>query len=336
MPAKPTYDAKLLAERIKEDDDPVIVFYGGEPLVNIPFVMQVMDLIPDATFVLQSNCTLLHKLSTPYLLRFQCILVSIDGRPETVATYRGPTVYQSIIDNLEDTRQRGYTGHMIARMACSMNTDIYEDVTFLLEHPLKFDSIYWQLDAEWDYPMNIRWGDFEGYLRDSYKPGIAKLMQDLMRDARIGKFRQISPFAQIFETHLKNVPCDLRCGAGHRAVSIATDGKMLACPVAATEKWNHIGNLDVDKPKDVMKIQQISGPCEGCDIRYACGGRCLYANKTMHWKEQGYQIVCGTVRQLVDLVKENLDEMKQLIADGVIDFSNFEFPNERYSIETIP
>ena len=45
-------------------------------------------------------------------------------------------------------------------MACSMDTDIYEDVMHLLRHPIGFDSIYWQLDACWDYPMNVRWGDF--------------------------------------------------------------------------------------------------------------------------------------------------------------------------------
>lgn len=103
-------------------------------------------------------------LPTPYLLRLACILVSIDGRPETVAAYRGPAVYKRVFKNLADARERGFTGHVIARMACSMKTDIYEDVMHLLRHEIKFDSIYWQLDAEWDFPMNVRWGDFVGYL----------------------------------------------------------------------------------------------------------------------------------------------------------------------------
>lgn len=67
MPAKPTYEFEKLAEFIAGDDDPVFVFYGGEPLLNRPYVCRVMDRFPDATFVLQSNCTLLYDLPTPTL-----------------------------------------------------------------------------------------------------------------------------------------------------------------------------------------------------------------------------------------------------------------------------
>ena len=38
MPEKVTYDPKILVEKIKKDKDPVIVFYGGEPLMQIPYV----------------------------------------------------------------------------------------------------------------------------------------------------------------------------------------------------------------------------------------------------------------------------------------------------------
>lgn len=49
MPAKPTYEFEKLAEFIAGDDDPVFVFYGGEPLLNRPYVCRVMDRFPDAT-----------------------------------------------------------------------------------------------------------------------------------------------------------------------------------------------------------------------------------------------------------------------------------------------
>jgi MoaA/NifB/PqqE/SkfB family radical SAM enzyme len=110
-------------------------------------------------------------------LRFSAILASLDGRPETVSRYRGPTIYNKVVKNLKDAKQRGFAGHMIARMACSMGTDIFEDVNHLLNHELNFDSVYWQLDSQWDFPMNIRWGDFEKYLDESYKPGIDKLFK---------------------------------------------------------------------------------------------------------------------------------------------------------------
>ena len=68
--------------------------------------------------------------------------------------------------NIEDCRNRGFNGHILARMACSMKTSIFEDVQYLMNCDLKFDAVYWQLDTQWDFPMNVRWGDFEGFLRD--------------------------------------------------------------------------------------------------------------------------------------------------------------------------
>lgn len=260
-----------------------------------------MDGIPKGTFVLQSNCTLLHMLPTPYLLKFKCILVSIDGRPETVAAYRGPTIFKKIHKNILDARARGFTGHIIARMACSMKTSIYEDVHYLIsECDLNFDAVYWQLDAEWDFPMNVRWGDFEGFLENSYEPGIEKLFSWFTENLRQGKFININPFVQPLQSMILNKPTNLRCGADWNAISITTDGRYLCCPVASSEEWNNVGTLDND-PKESLNLVTIGGPCDSCDIKKWCGGRCLYANQTMLWKEEGYKIVCGTVKHLIGL-----------------------------------
>ena len=64
-------------------------------------------------------------LPTEYLLKFTAILVSIDGRKETVDGYRGKGIYDRVVKNVADARTRGFKGHVIARMACSMKTDIY-------------------------------------------------------------------------------------------------------------------------------------------------------------------------------------------------------------------
>ncbi|CAL6079118.1 AstB/chuR-related_protein [Hexamita inflata] len=341
MPEKPQYDAVELVKQIEKDEDPVIVFYGGEPLLSIPFVSQVMDLIPRATFVLQSNCTLLHLLPTPYLLKFSAILVSIDGRPQTVGEYRGPTIYNKIVRNVKDAKQRGFTGHVIARMACSLKTDIYEDVKHLLSHELKFDSVYWQLDAQWDYPMNIRWGDFEYYLATSYIPGIQRLFAEfkeslLNANGDFTKMLSISPFVQILQSMVLNKHTGLRCSAGTKAVSITTDGRYLCCPVASDEDWNNIGTLK-DEPKSVMDKVVIGGICDTCEDKKWCGGRCLYANHTMHWKEEGYKIICETVKTIIRMCEDILPDVKGLLADGKMNLDWFDkVPNERYSIETIP
>ena len=111
---------------------------------------------------------------------------------------------------------------------------------------------------------------------------------------------------------LEDIPTKLRCSAGHNAVSITTDGRYLACPVASSDKWNNIGTLD-DDPKDCMHKVVIDGPCLTCEDHKWCGGRCLYANKTMNWKLEGYKIVCGTVKQILRLCEGFLDELKEML-----------------------
>lgn len=56
----------------------------------------------------------------------------------------------------------------------------------------------------------------------------------------------------------------------------------------------------------------------------------------MNWKLEGYKIVCGTVKQILRLCEGFLDELRDLIAKGDVKMEWFKFPNERYSLETIP
>ena len=77
---------------------------------------------------------------------------------------------------------------------------------------------------------------------------------------------------------MTNGKSNLRCSSGWNAVSVTTDGRYLCCPVANSDKWNHIGTLKDNNPLDVMGIKVIGGLCNKCDIKDICGGRCLYAN----------------------------------------------------------
>jgi len=52
---------------IEGDEEPIIAFYGGEPLLNASFMEEVMDEVDWARFVVQTNATLqkLCQLSLP-------------------------------------------------------------------------------------------------------------------------------------------------------------------------------------------------------------------------------------------------------------------------------
>lgn len=85
-------------------------------------------------------------------------------------------------------------------------------------------------------------------------PGVDKLFKEWREGLEHGDVKVIVPFNTITEAYLDCNVIDgadpsvprrgyLRCSAGHKAVSITTDGRVLACPVASGECWNNLGKL---------------------------------------------------------------------------------------------
>jgi|EP00769_Ergobibamus_cyprinoides_P003449 putative peptide-modifying radical SAM enzyme len=366
MPVNPTYSLDDIAKFFDKDETPIsIVFYGGEPLLNLKFIMSFMDRFPSFTYILQSNTTLLYRLPTEYLTRFACLLVSIDGRQHVFDSYRSDGIYDKVLENVADARDRGYTGHIVARMACSLQTDIYEDVTHLTYGRLlkdrqetrpTFDACYWQLDAQWDAPMDARWGakegGFRGWLKSSYIPGIQRLAADWLAHvsgtaeagAQPGEDRteafvpNIVPFSAIMRTTLEgSKPAKLRCGCGHAAFTVTTDGRLLTCPVASGEEWNNMGHIESTTPCQLVNRNvRPDRQCDDCEDRDMCGGRCLYANRTQWWGEEGFGLVCDSVRAVLGCVKEAEPSVRAVLAEGLLPREAFDFPAEAYSLEIIP
>ena len=108
-PREIKYSIADLKSFLSSDSDPVIEFYGGEPLLRIETMKQVMDEIP-GRFVLQTNGLFLHKIEPQYLGKFHTILVSIDGTREVTDRERGNGVYERVMDNVKLIRQNGFRG----------------------------------------------------------------------------------------------------------------------------------------------------------------------------------------------------------------------------------
>ncbi|MFP3160530.1 MAG: putative peptide-modifying radical SAM/SPASM domain-containing protein, partial [Vulcanisaeta sp.] len=87
------YDLGLLKRLIEADDEAVVIFYGGEPLLNPGFIMRVMDNVRARRFGVQTNGTLVNLLPRDYWRRMDVVLLSIDGREEVTDKNRGVGVY---------------------------------------------------------------------------------------------------------------------------------------------------------------------------------------------------------------------------------------------------
>ncbi len=327
LPRRADYDVRYLDRFCRKDPDCVITFYGGEPLLNGDFVRQVMDGVKAKHFMVQTNGQLLDKLGSEYVNRFHTILVSIDGEEALTDHYRGKGTFRKVINNLNLIRRNGFAGELIARVTVMEQTDIFKQIRWLLDNgEFSFSSVHWQLNAGfWGNDYSRR--DFKRWSEESYIPGVDKLASfwvDQM--AKSGRVLRLYPLLGIAHSLLRCEESSLmRCGGGWINYAVQTDGYIIPCPTMWGMKKYYLGHIAESHPLKLGKVFVNDPPCEGCDLLGICGGRCLYANVTKRWSSEAYSCVCNTVRSLSKSVEAQLPRIRELIKEGKIGLSDFDY-----------
>ena len=319
MPDDISYDFDLLQKHVEKDDDAIVAFYGGEPLLRPQVVKFFLQRLPAKRFVINTNGYFIESISD-VLSSFDTILLSIDGRKKITDNYREHGCYDQVLHARDLINESGFQGELIARMAVSKNTDIFEDVTHLLR---LFPLVHWQLDVVW----SALWGlaDFKRWAEQSYKPGLKRLIDDWINGIKKDDILGIIPFLGImtrlfYPKEFFGLPCQ----AGDNAIAITTDGKILACPIAPDFEWNNLGSLS----KGFKQIH-VDDPCPSCDVYSVCGGRCLFANKQRLWGKEGFDAVCDVTKFLIhelEKYKDSLEPFKE----------NIKYPPFNNTTEIIP
>eukprot|EP00033_Pygsuia_biforma_P000242 GCRY01000302.1.p1 GENE.GCRY01000302.1~~GCRY01000302.1.p1 ORF type:complete len:398 (-),score=105.49 GCRY01000302.1:61-1185(-) len=340
-PKELTFSPKLY-KVLGKDPEPVICFYGGEPLLQMRLFKTIMTDIPHAKYCLQTNAKILDKLPTDVLTKFETVLVSIDGDEEATARNRGAEAYDNVVSNSRDARERGFEGDLVARMAVSDGSNIYDDVMHLINLDMEeegkplFDHVHWQLDVLWDSPKFARWEDFLGWRENNYNPGITRLADEFVRELQNGRVLGIAPFLALLNSYMKGEKVKrIRCGSGATSFNISTGGDITACPIAP--EFDSLATISEDfDPLSVKDSVLIGGPCLDCEVLEECGGRCLYGNKTSWWGEDGFAEVCVTVKHLLAEMKRILPAVESAVANGLVPMAAFEYPPFNNSVEIIP
>ena len=336
LPSSIAYSAETLRKFLQRDPEPAIVFYGGEPLLRMDKLREIMNQLTTCRFVIQTNGLLLSKLEPEYVNKFDAILVSVDGDEALTDYYRGKGIYLSLAENVLAIRENGFKGEIVARMTVAEETEIDRQVLALIQSSeLPVSSVHWQLDALFwqnDFPKRR----FAEWVNGSYNPRLRKLVRAWVEHMEEnGQVLRLYPFVGVMQSLLTSESSRLRCGAGWIMFNIQTDGNITPCPVMAGMKDFYLGNIRETSPESLRDAVFVSKPCTGCEIYQICGGRCLYANATKLWGDEGFNQVCGTVMNMVDSLHEALPQVRALIAKGRIRLEHFEYP--RYnSCEIIP
>lgn len=360
-------DPGKLKAFLQKDKNPVLIFYGGEPLLQIEKIKEIVDTLKDtnAKFRMQTNAKLLHLLPAKYLNKIDKILVSLDGTKERTDFNRGKGTYDLVMKNLESAKKAGYNGELIARMTISQFPDLYEQVQSLIKSG--FTSIHWQLDAgffKFDYiennlkpkyldsgscntatcflypknPTNNQEDFFDDKKKfskfvEEYNKSVSKLIEFWLADMKTSRrVLKIYPFVAIIDSLLKSEKTRLRCGAGHEGYAITTDGKIVACPIMNNIVDFEAGDLDTQPSK--LKKFDIS-ECSQCDSVDLCGGRCLYWRKAKLWPQEGDDLICRTIKFYINKLKEKMPEINELIKKGIIKKEDFEY-EKYFGPEIIP
>ena len=333
LPSEISYETWKLERFCRRDPDCGLIFYGGEPLLRIGKIIEIMERIPAKRFILQTNALKLHDLPPKYVKMLNGIQISIDGDKPLTDANRGKGVYDSCISNASIARERGFSGELIARMTVTEDTDIYKQVMHLLTlgRSQLFDAVHWQLDSMFAPDYEKR--QFAKWVKESYNPGVTRLAEKWIDGLKKCRVMRIYPFLGIMQSLLNHKEAKLRCGAGYAHYAIQTDGNIVPCPVMTGMKRFYAGNLSTD-PK-LLKQFNVKEPCIKCDIKSICGGRCLYANVHDFWGEKGYTEVCYTVNHLVNTLKKIEPDVRYLIEKNKITLKDLEYTKYN-SCEIIP
>ncbi len=335
-PKEIQYSVPDLVNFISKDADPIIEFYGGEPLLRIETMEKIMDTIP-GRFVVQTNGLLLDKVKPEYLEKFHSILVSIDGKKEATDGNRGSGVYERIIRNSNLIRKQGFCGDLVARMTVPLGSDIHENVRHLARLQ-EFDHIHWQLGFEmfWESGEDGDNGPEEWV--NSYNAGISSLISWWVKEMKqTGKVPGIVPFIGIVNSLLSDAKSRLRCGSGIDFFTIMPDGRISACPVSIDFDFSIIGSIFNDVPVSLCNKVLVGEPCISCGVFHICGGRCLFVNRAQDMlRKNGYELICSTVKQLVRELEAALPDIRELIERDVVERMDFDYPGFNNGCEIIP
>jgi putative peptide-modifying radical SAM enzyme len=333
----PSYSNETLKDFLNKAPNVTLQFYGGEPMLNVPLMKYILDNVNYEYTVLQTNGYNVDKLEKEYLDKLMVVSFSIDGRKESTDKWRGKGAYDLVINQANKLREKGYKGKINARMTISYGLDIEKEVKHLLfDANFKFDTVHWQLNAlfnESEWKNNKE--EIKQWFEKSYNPGILNLIDMWAKEIEENNnILPLVPFKGIMYSFIANQPVNnLRCGAGHAFWAISTGGDIFPCPIMRDDKKFSLGNIKDIQPENIKPKCMLTNKCTDCYIFPLCGGRCLNANLRNEWDDEGFELVCKSIHNLIFGLGNYVNMIKEKIKQGKLEAEDFA---THYDYEVIP
>ncbi|MGQ9779721.1 MAG: thioether cross-link-forming SCIFF peptide maturase [Bacillota bacterium] len=289
-------------------------FFGGEPLLNMDVVKQVVAYGKERAaesgknihFTLTTNGTLLNEEIIEFLNEhMDNVVISLDGRPEVHDAKRYDITGRGSFDRicpqaLRLVERRGAKSYFIRGTFTADNLDFANDVLFLAD--LGFREISIEPVVGTGAPFYLRQEDLPAILVEYEHLAEAVLL----REAQGKGFRFYH-----FQLDLYKGPCLVRrihgCGAGVEYLAVSPEGDLYPCHQFVSEDSFKMGDLQrgiirEDIREDFLKTNILTVKnCQECWAKLFCSGGChAHAYFTHRDLRRPNELTCAMTRKRIE------------------------------------
>jgi len=302
---KPSYSLDNLDAFIRKQlggREVYVTFYGGEPTLNVAFMVETMQRFPDFRFQLQTNGTLLHRLPDTVLSRLSNVLVSIDGGERITDSYRGRGIYRKVVNNIRAIRGR-VGGALTARVTWIDADTTFEELDELTE---TFDYLYFQFGAK------------EGaYSQEGVHKRRAVLSRLIERFFESDTLYPVIPIMgtvrnKVLPSRTQELYAGMtQCRVSTHLLNILPDGKIFPCPDMTYLPGMQQGDVVANWLKPSLLQPSPRMPCADCEAFSFCRGNCMknlyraYVDDDKDYRSNVVEPICSLVRFMGEEVERH-------------------------------
>jgi uncharacterized protein len=269
-----------------------IVFFGGEPLSNMPLIRQVVDYAEaradeigkKVDFLLTTNATLLTEEIVDYFNdhRFG-LTISMDG-PQAIhdrnrRTVGGGGSYEVVAEKARMVLSRFNARPVGARVTLTAGITDVVGIWHHLVNELGFHEVGFAPVTSTENTLFALNGDELIDLFDSMKELGRRYVEAAIEGRNIGFGNLHQLMSDLSEGMTKSLPC----GAGVGLLAVDTEGGVNLChrfTGSDLPTFGHVDHGGIDKPalgKFIeSRLDRTDTGCETCRIRNLCSGGCYH------------------------------------------------------------
>jgi uncharacterized protein len=268
-----------------------IVFFGGEPLTNLPLIRQVVEwtepliasLGKRVDFSITTNATLLDEATIDYLQAHRFgIAVSIDG-PKAIhdrnrITVGGRGTYDVVARKVRLLLERYRARPVGARVTLTRGTTNVIAIWDHLFNELGFAEVgFAPVTAGDNAAFNLKEDELEAVFA-----GMRALGDRYVAAACEGKNIGFSNLHQLLTDIHEGTKKALPCGAGYSMVAVDKAGGVNLCHRFTGSKVSTFGDVERGLDRDALgdflsaRLDRSGTGCATCRIRNLCSGGCYH------------------------------------------------------------